>query len=78
MAAKLFIGALEDKDVIVMSVSSDKVAEDGRILTDRGSEFMMFFSVDSYCHVLCGRSITKLATQLARIITACAERSVSY
>lgn len=33
---KLFIGALKDKDVIVMSVNGDKVTEDGRILTDRG------------------------------------------
>ena len=28
---KLFIGALKDKDVIVMSVNGDKVTEDGRI-----------------------------------------------
>ncbi len=33
---KLFIGALKDKDVIVMSVNGDKVTEDGRILTDKG------------------------------------------
>lgn len=42
MAAKLFIGALKDKDVIVMSVNGDKVTEDGRILTDRGQQFVMF------------------------------------
>ena len=28
---KLFIGALKDKDVVVMSVNGDKVTEDGRI-----------------------------------------------
>lgn len=32
---KLFIGALKDQDVIVMSVNGNKVTEDGRILQDR-------------------------------------------
>ena len=32
---KLFIGALKDENVIVMTVNGDKVTEDGRILGDR-------------------------------------------
>lgn len=38
---KLFIGALKEKDVIVLSVKGNTVTEDGRILGDKISEFAM-------------------------------------
>lgn len=38
---KLFIGALKEQDVIVLSVNGDKVTEDGRILGDEGNVFAM-------------------------------------
>lgn len=57
MAAKLFIGALKDKNVIVMSVKGNKVTEDGRILTDRRQRIRDVRSgPDGYLYVLTDES----------------------
>lgn len=54
---KLFIGALKDKNVIVMSVKGNKVAEDGRILTDRRQRIRDVRSgPDGYLYVLTDES----------------------
>ena len=58
---KLFIGALKDKDVIVMSVNGDKVTEDGRILTDRGQRIRdVRTGPDGYLYVLTDESSGEL------------------
>ncbi|UDJ80852.1 PQQ-dependent sugar dehydrogenase [Kosakonia oryzae] len=50
---KLFIGALKDEDVIVMSVNGDNVTEDGRILTDRKQRIRdVRVGPDGYLYVL--------------------------
>jgi len=50
---KLFIGALKDEDVIVLSVNGDKVTEDGRILTDRKQRIRdVRVGPDGYLYVL--------------------------
>lgn len=50
---KLFIGALKDEDVIVMSVNGDKITEDGRILTDRKQRIRdVRVGPDGYLYVL--------------------------
>ena len=54
---KLFIGALKDKNVIVMSVQGDKVTEDGRILGDRGQRIRdVRVGPDGYLYVLTDES----------------------
>ncbi|EGO8190507.1 PQQ-dependent sugar dehydrogenase [Escherichia fergusonii] len=54
---KLFIGALKDKDVIVMSVKGDNVSEDGRILGDRGQRIRdVRTGPDGYLYVLTDES----------------------
>ncbi|MCL6746469.1 PQQ-dependent sugar dehydrogenase [Kosakonia sp. R1.Fl] len=54
---KLFIGALKDKNVIVMSVRGDKVTEDGRILGDRGQRIRdVRVGPDGYLYVLTDES----------------------
>ncbi|TCC04550.1 PQQ-dependent sugar dehydrogenase [Kosakonia quasisacchari] len=54
---KLFIGALKDKDVIVMTVQGDKVTEDGRILGDRGQRIRdVRIGPDGYLYVLTDES----------------------
>lgn len=54
---KLFIGALKDQDVIVMSVSGDQVTEDGRILRDRGQRIRdVRVGPDGYLYVLTDES----------------------
>ncbi len=54
---KLFIGALKDKNVIVMSVKGNKVTEDGRILTDRRQRIRDVRSgPDGYLYVLTDES----------------------
>ncbi|RIG13764.1 glucose/sorbosone dehydrogenase, partial [Shigella dysenteriae] len=58
---QLFIGALKDKDVIVMSVNGDKVTEDGRILTDRGQRIRdVRTGPDGYLYVLTDESSGEL------------------
>ena len=42
---KLFIGALKEKDVIVLSVNGNTVTEDGRIWATGNSAFAMCASV---------------------------------
>ncbi len=60
MQQKLFIGALKDKDVIVMSVMR-KVTEDGRILTDRGQRIRdVRTGPDGYLYVLTDESSGEL------------------
>ena len=50
---KLFIGALKDKDVIVMNVSGDSVTEEGRILGDRNQRVRdVRVGPDGYLYVL--------------------------
>lgn len=50
---KLFIGALKDSDVIVMSVNGDKVSEDGRILGERNQRIRdVRVGPDGYLYVL--------------------------
>ena len=54
---KLFIGALKDKDVIVMSVNGTKVSEDGRILGDRKQRIRdVRVGPDGYLYVLTDES----------------------
>lgn len=54
---KLFIGALKEKDVIVLSVNGDKVTEDGRILGDKGSRIRdVRVGPDGYLYVLTDES----------------------
>lgn len=54
---KLFIGALKDKDVIVMSVEGDKVSEDGRILGDRNQRIRdVRIGPDGFLYVLTDES----------------------
>lgn len=54
---KLFIGALKDKDVIVMSVDGNKVSEDGRILGDRNHRIRdVRVGPDGYLYVLTDES----------------------
>ena len=50
---KLFIGALKEKDVIVLSVDGNKVTEDGRILGDRNQRIHdVRVGPDGYLYVL--------------------------
>ncbi|WP_049130904.1 PQQ-dependent sugar dehydrogenase, partial [Enterobacter asburiae] len=50
---KLFIGALKEKDVIVLSVDGNKVTEDGRILGDRDKRIRdVRVGPDGYLYVL--------------------------
>ncbi len=50
---KLFIGALKEKDVIVLSVDGNKVTEDGRILGDREQRIRdVRVGPDGYLYVL--------------------------
>lgn len=54
---KLFIGALKDKDVIVMSVDGNKVSEDGRLLGDRNHRIRdVRVGPDGYLYVLTDES----------------------
>ncbi|MGP3591091.1 PQQ-dependent sugar dehydrogenase [Vagococcus sp. WN89Y] len=54
---KLFIGALKDKDIIVMSVDGDKVSEDGRILGDRNQRIRdVRVGPDGFLYVLTDES----------------------
>lgn len=54
---KLFIGALKDKDVIVMTVNGNKVTEDGRILGDRNQRIRdVRTGPDGYLYVLTDES----------------------
>ncbi|MGG7447789.1 PQQ-dependent sugar dehydrogenase [Kosakonia oryzendophytica] len=54
---KLFIGALKEKNVIVMSVNGDKVREDGRILGDRDQRIRdVRVGPDGYLYVLTDES----------------------
>lgn len=54
---KLFIGALKDQDVIVMSVNGNKVSEDGRILGDRHQRIRdVRVGPDGYLYVLTDES----------------------
>ncbi|MNL55451.1 Soluble aldose sugar dehydrogenase YliI precursor [compost metagenome] len=54
---KLFVGALKEKDVIVLSVNGDKVAEDGRILVDKGDRVRdVRVGPDGYLYVLTDES----------------------
>lgn len=54
---KLFVGALKEKDVIVLSVNGDKVTEDGRILGDKGSRIRdVRVGPDGYLYVLTDES----------------------
>ncbi len=50
---KLFIGALKDKDVIVLNVNGNKVTEEGRILGDRDQRIRdVRVGPDGYLYVL--------------------------
>lgn len=54
---KLFIGALKDQNVIVMSVNGDKVNEDGRILSERKQRIRdVRVGPDGYLYVLTDES----------------------
>lgn len=54
---KLFIGALKDQDVIVMSVDGNKVTEDGRILGERRQRIRdVRVGPDGYLYVLTDES----------------------
>lgn len=54
---KLFIGALKDKDVIVMNVNGDTVSEEGRILGERGQRIRdVRVGPDGYLYVLTDES----------------------
>ncbi len=50
---KLFIGALKEKDVIVLSVKGNSVTEDGRILGDKDQRIRdVRVGPDGYLYVL--------------------------
>jgi len=50
---KLFIGALKEKDVIVMTVNGNKVTEEGRILGERDQRIRdVRVGPDGYLYVL--------------------------
>lgn len=54
---KLFIGALKEQDVIVLSVKGNKVTEDGRLLQDRGKRIRdVRVGPDGYLYVLTDES----------------------
>ena len=54
---KLFIGALKDKEVIVLSVKGNKVTEDGRLLQERGQRIRdVRVGPDGYLYVLTDES----------------------
>ncbi|MEG0098343.1 MAG: PQQ-dependent sugar dehydrogenase [Citrobacter sp.] len=54
---KLFIGALKDQDVIVLSVKGNQVTEDGRILRERGQRIRdVRVGPDGYLYVLTDES----------------------
>lgn len=54
---KLFIGALKDQDVIVLSVKGNQVTEDGRILQERGQRIRdVRVGPDGYLYVLTDES----------------------
>ncbi|MFS9382467.1 PQQ-dependent sugar dehydrogenase [Citrobacter sp. ANG330] len=54
---KLFIGALKDQDVIVMSVNGNKVTEEGRILGERNQRIRdVRIGPDGYLYVLTDES----------------------
>ena len=54
---KLFIGALKDQSVIVMSVDGNKVTEDGRILAERKQRIRdVRVGPDGYLYVLTDES----------------------
>ena len=54
---KVFIGALKDQDVIVMSVNGNKVTEDGRILGDKRQRIRdVRVGPDGYLYVLTDES----------------------
>ncbi|KNC08868.1 hypothetical protein AC791_09230 [Klebsiella sp. RIT-PI-d] len=54
---KVFIGALKDQDVIVMSVNGNKVTEDGRILGDKKQRIRdVRVGPDGYLYVLTDES----------------------
>ncbi len=55
--SRLFIGALKDKDLIVMHVDGDKVTEEGRILGDRGQRIRdVRVGPDGFLYVLTDES----------------------
>ncbi|QMA48136.1 PQQ-dependent sugar dehydrogenase [Citrobacter freundii] len=54
---KVFIGALKDQDVIVLSVNGNQVTEDGRILRERGQRIRdVRVGPDGYLYVLTDES----------------------
>ncbi|MCW2095703.1 PQQ-dependent sugar dehydrogenase [Lelliottia amnigena] len=54
---KLFVGALKEKDVIVLSVDGNKVTEEGRILGDKGNRIRdVRVGPDGYLYVLTDES----------------------
>ena len=54
---KLFIGALKDKEVIVLSVKGNTVTEDGRLLQERGQRIRdVRVGPDGYMYVLTDES----------------------
>ncbi|EMY5832139.1 PQQ-dependent sugar dehydrogenase, partial [Salmonella enterica subsp. enterica serovar Infantis] len=54
---KLFIGALKDKEVIVMRVDGNTVTEEGRILGDRNQRIRdVRVGPDGYLYVLTDES----------------------
>lgn len=54
---KLFIGALKDKEVIVLSVKGNTVTEDGRLLQERGQRIRdVRVGPDGYLYVLTDES----------------------
>lgn len=54
---KLFIGALKDKDVIVLNVNGNRVTEEGRILGDRNQRVRdVRVGPDGYLYVLTDES----------------------
>lgn len=54
---KLFIGALKDKEVIVLSIKGNTVTEDGRLLQERGQRIRdVRVGPDGYLYVLTDES----------------------
>lgn len=54
---KMFIGALKDEDIIVMSVNGDRVSEEGRLLGERGKRIRdVRVGPDGYLYVLTDES----------------------